>query len=241
MSTTVSDSDFSGFPGVAKATAIPNLFFATVLPRLAAPGDLLAFLWTCRIVQEQRGEARFVTPGQVWAEPGAALSFEQIGRGRKGLDDGLAACAHLGALLSIRASGAGIDDTLYFVNNPQSRRVIARARAGLLELIPETVIHDVPVQMRPDIFRIYEEHIGTITPFVAERLVAAADHYPGEWIVDAFREAAELNARNWRYVERILEKWDREGRGNEAPGRDSLEERRRRFLGGDLGHIARYR
>ncbi|HET7737325.1 MAG TPA: DnaD domain protein, partial [Tepidiformaceae bacterium] len=65
--------------------------------------------------------------------------------------------------------------------------------------------------------------------------------YPAEWIVDAFREAAELNARNWRYVERILENWDREGRVNEAPGRDSLDERRRRFLGGDLGHVARYR
>lgn len=237
----MTEPEFAGFPGVAKATAIPNLFFATVLPKLTAPGELLAFLWTARITQEQRGDARFVTADRVWDEPGAPQSFEQVGGGRKGLESGLLVCATFGALLHLRVTGPGHDDTLYFVNNPQSRRAVARARAGELTLVPETIVHDVAEHSRPDIFRTYEEHMGTITPFVAERLLAAADTYPAEWIVDAFREAAELNARNWRYVERILENWDREGRVNEAPGRDSLDERRRRFLGGDLGHVARFR
>jgi len=59
------ETGFNGFPGMAKATAIPNLFFATVLPNLRAPGDLLAFLWVARVVQEQRGEAVFATADQV--------------------------------------------------------------------------------------------------------------------------------------------------------------------------------
>lgn len=226
---------------MAKATAIPNLFFATVLPRMTEAGELLAFLWVSRLVQEQRGEARFVTAGRVWAEPGAAASFEACGGGRAGLERGLESCARLAALLALRLTAPGRDETIYFVNTPQSRRAIARARAGELPLAPEAVVHDVPVEQRPDIFRIYEEHIGTITPFVAERLLEASERYPDHWISDAFREAAELNARNWRYVERILEKWDREGRANEAAGRDSFDERRRRFLGGDLGYVARHR
>jgi len=52
---------FGGFPGVARATAIPNLFFATVLPDMTAPGELLAFLWVARLVQEQKGTVRFVS------------------------------------------------------------------------------------------------------------------------------------------------------------------------------------
>lgn len=237
----MSDPTFQGFPGMAKATAIPNLFFATVLPRMKEPGEVLAFLWASRLVQEQRGEARYVTAAKVWSEPGAAASFEACGGGRAGLERGLDACARLAALLALRLTGGGRDETVYFVNNPQSRRAVARARAGELRLEPETTVHEVAFEQRPDIFRIYEEHIGTLTPFVAERLLEAAERYPDHWIVDAFREAAELNARNWRYVERILENWDREGRANEAPGRDSFDERRRRFLGGDLGHVARYR
>ena len=39
---------------------------------------------------------------------------------------------------------------------------------------------------------------------VGERLLEAEETYPAEWIEDAFREAAELNVRNWRYIERIL-------------------------------------
>ena len=33
------------------------------------PGDLLAFLWVARLVQDQQGDARFVTADQIWAAP----------------------------------------------------------------------------------------------------------------------------------------------------------------------------
>jgi DNA replication protein len=233
--------EFAGFPGVARATAIPNVFFASVLPRMVNAGELLAFLWVSRLVQDQRGEARFVTADQVWAEPGAAQSFAAMGRGREGLEQGLRGCAQLGALLALRVAGSAGETDVFFVNNPQSRRAVARARAGELSLRPETIAYEAPLEQRPGIFRLYEDHIGTITPMVAEKLIQAAERYPPEWVEEAFREAAELNARSWRYVERILKNWDEEGRGHEAAGRDSLEERKRRYLGGNLGHVVRYR
>ncbi len=235
----MSEDAFRGFPAVAKATAIPNLFFASVLPQLENAGELLAFLWVSRVVQEQRGEVRHVTAAQVWGEEGVAQSFERLGGGRTGLERGLKACVGLGALLGVQVRGPGVDETVYFVNNPQSRRAVARAKSGELKLRPDAVVHDLPATERPGIFRMYEEHVGTITPFVAERLLLAAERYPPEWIEDAFREAAELNARNWRYVERILGNWEREGRANEAPGRDSFAERKRRFLGESLGGARR--
>lgn len=237
----MTDSGFAGFPGVSKATAIPNLFFAAVLPEMRSPAALLAFLWVARIVQEQKGESRFVTGEQVWACAGAAASFEAIGGGRPGLDEGLSQCAAIGALLPLRLSGPGGEETVYFVNNPGSQRAVGRARAGELRLKAETVAVAVPTESRPGIFRMYEENIGTITPMVGERLLHAAETYPMEWVEEAFREAAELNKRSWRYVERILQKWAEEGRGNEGPEGDSFEDRKRRYLGGQLGHVVRYR
>lgn len=230
---------FGGFAGIGRATAIPNAFFAGALPAMRAPGDLLAFLWTARLVQDQRGEARFVTAAQVWAAPGAADSFERLADGRASLERGLAACAELGVLLALHLDGGGERETVYFVNNPASRRAVARARAGELELRPDALVREPPRQRAPDIFLLYEEHIGTITPMVGERLLAAAERFPAHLIEAAFREAAERNARNWRYVERILERWAEEGHAHEAPGQDPAERRRRLLHDDGAGAAAR--
>jgi DnaD/phage-associated family protein len=112
-----------------------------------------------------------------------------------------------------------------------------RARAGEISLKPRRRAAPAPAPERPDIFRVYEDHIGTITPFVGERLLEAQARYPWPWIEDAFREAADMNIRNWRYVARILENMEREGRSRETTGRDTLEERERRYLGGARGPI----
>lgn len=238
----MSEDRFGGFPAVGKATAIPNAFFGLILPSLESPSALLAFLWVSKLTQEARGEARFATEEQLWGAQGVTPSFQRIGGGRDGLSAGLRECVERGALLVLDIDGRAGPERLYFVNNPQSRRTVGRARAGELTLAPGAVVARAPLAtQRPGIFRLYEEHIGTITPMVGDRLIEAEETYPSEWIEEAFREAAELNARNWRYVERILLRWAEEGRGNETAGRDPFEEQKQRFLGGNLGHVVRYR
>ncbi len=228
-------TDFTGFPGIGKGTVIPNLFFSAVMPRLETPGALLAFLWVARLAQEKRGAERFVTAAEIWNQPAARVSFDTLGGGQAGLDGGLTACLQVRALLALSLKAAGTAEILYFTNDPVSRRTIARARAGEISLKPESIVAPVePEEQRPGIFRLYEEHIGTITPIVGDRLVDAEERYPAEWIEDAFREAAELNARNWRYIETILRKWAEEGRPHETPGRNTLEDRKRKYLGGAL-------
>ncbi|GAB4334809.1 MAG: hypothetical protein Kow0010_22040 [Dehalococcoidia bacterium] len=229
---------FEGFPGIGKATAIPNVFFARVLPQMRSADELLAFLWASRVTQERKGDERFVSADELWATPGVADTFEALGSGRDGLARGLARCVRLGALLAVRLNGVGRQEVVYLVNNPASRRLVMQARAGAVTLRPGTTAAPVVQGRRPDIFRLYEEHIGTITPMVGEQLVEASERYPADWIEDAFREAAELNARNWRYVDRVLKRWAEEGREHETPGRDSLEARKRRYLGGNAGRAA---
>lgn len=240
----MSSSDrFGGFPSIGAGTVVPNLFFSAVLPGMKSAEELLAFLWVSKLAQQQRGDARFATAGQIWAEPGAAASFERLAKGRAGLVRGLEACVSGGALLAVTIGGAEGEERCYFVNNPQSRRAVGRVRAGLLRLRPESVALPEPgsEEERPNIFRLYEEHIGTITPIMGDRLMAAEDRYPAAWIAEAFREAAELNKRNWRYVERILQNWSEEGRAHETIGRDSREEPGSWSGAGSLESIVRYR
>lgn len=234
-------SDFQGFPGISRATTIPNLFFTAVLPDLESPAELLAFLWVSRITQERKADERFVTEDEIWAYPGARGSFEHLGGDREGLTQALDALVRQRALLALSLAAAGGEERLYFVNNPASRRLIARARGGDLQLRPAAIIqppHE-PGE-RPNIFRLYEEQIGTITPMVGDKLIEAEERYSPEWIAEAFREAAELNVRSWRYIERILIRWAEEGRSYETPGRDPLEDQKQRFLGG-FEHLANRR
>ena len=232
---------FEGFPGIGKATAIPNSFYSAVLPAMREPGDLLAFLWVARLAQDQQGDARCVSADQIRALPAAAASFEALAGGPEALERGLAACAELGALLALDLAGGGRQETVYFVNNPASRRAVARARGGDLELRPGAIAYEPAPVRPPNIFRLYEEHVGTITPLVAERLLAAAEQYPQHLVESAFREAAERNVRNWKYIERMLQNWSEGNQRHEASGQ-SLADRRRRYAGdGTAGSASRNR
>jgi len=60
----------------------------------------------------------------------------------------------------------------------------------------------------------YEAEIGAITASIADELKLAVSEYPDGWIMDALKEAALQNKRNWSYARAILKRWKAEGRGN---------------------------
>ena len=234
----MSHSDFDGFPAVGRATAIPNAFFSAILPSLDGPGDVLAFLFAARILQQRRGDAAFVSADDIWALDGAPDAFTRIGGGRSGLVAGLDRCVAVRALLALDLTGPGSADRIYVLNDPRSRRLIARARAGEVALRPGASVRDVAIDSPTGVFRLYEENVGTITPLIGERLLAAAEEYPREWLERAIREAVELNRRNWRYIERVLQRWAVEG-PDEVDRRSSFEPGTRPQ--GGAGVPARYR
>ena len=91
----------------------------------------------------------------------------------------------------------------------------------------------------PGIFALYESLIGTLSPLIADELTEAERLYPAEWLEAAFREAAAQNARSWRYVTRILERWAIEGRDNAATERDPAGDER--YFSGKYGRILKQR
>lgn len=68
-----------------------------------------------------------------------------------------------------------------------------------------------------NIFMLYEENIGALTPMLVEELKEAERKYPNVWFEDGFREAVTHNARNWKYVKAVLERWMVQGKGSGKP------------------------
>jgi DnaD/phage-associated family protein len=98
------------------------------------------------------------------------------------------------------------------------------------------------MEIRPpaDIFSLYEQNIGMLTPMIAEALQEAEKLYPAEWIESAFKEAVALNKRSWKYIARILERWAIEGKDDGKSRRDSKkEDDRDKYIRGKYGHMVK--
>ncbi len=128
----------------------------------------------------------------------------------------------------------------FFFNTARSRKIVKELQGG--ELVPGSMLNieqeqkepenersisantlkamrnldasqHVQVHIeRPNIFVLYEQNIGLLSPLLADELKDAADLYPPEWIEAAFREAVQHNKRKWSYIRAILRRWETEGR-----------------------------
>ncbi|MHB8807093.1 MAG: DnaD domain-containing protein [Anaerolineaceae bacterium] len=87
--------------------------------------------------------------------------------------------------------------------------------------------------VRSDIFALYEENIGPLTPFIADMLKDAEKEYSKEWLEEAIQIAVVNNVRKWRYIQAILTSWKEEGRN----GRDQrhAEEDYKQYTKGKYG------
>ncbi len=215
--------EFRGFPSKSgRQTPIPNLFFTAVLPmidNLAEAKVTLHLFWK---LHWKKGYPRFVTlkelAGDLDLMSGLALGGEDPS---KGLKQGLERALDRGTFVHLGLESETSTEHLYFPNTDTDRRAIARVQAGEVELgaMPQVGAMPEPPEHR-NIYGLYEENIGLLTPLVAEELREAEDQYPFPWIVDAFREAVARNRRRWRYVQRVLEAWKAEGKPDGQHRRD---------------------
>ena len=214
---------FDGFPRGSRATAVPSLFFSSLLPRIENADELRATLYVIYALGRRRGYPCFVTARELAAEGPllAALGDGGDSASVSRLEWALAAAVERGSLLSVDVADGDRRELLYLLNTPASRRAMTLIQAGRLALgraLPAA--SEPPASERANVYQLYEENIGPLTPLIAQELKEAEDLYPFDWIEAAFREAVALNHRSWRYAARILERWATEGRKREEAGRD---------------------
>jgi DnaD/phage-associated family protein len=212
-------------------TPIPVPFFVDLLPGIDHLGEMKVTLYALWFLDQLEGNFRFIQRVDFYADKRFMDGLSQIeAKAETLLDESLEKAVQRGTLIRVTLTYTDHEETYYFLNSPRGRASAQALSKG--EWQPPSITRQ-PVSLsleRPNIFRLYEEHIGPLTPMIADALREADKSYPAEWIEDAIRIAVENNVRRWRYVEAILRSWQEEGRDDQNRG-DSQKDRRRYIEG----------
>lgn len=204
---------FQGFPDNSRFTPVPNLLFGPLLEEIEDHRVLRCLLRVLWLYAQKKGSPRFLSWEELLADPTLSRVVSSAGvSAAVGLEETLAKTVATGALLRV---GGGV----YVPNTEEGRRAASHLSA---RMDGEAASDDgeplaAPVS-KPNIFGLYEDNIGLITPIMADELREAEELYPQAWVEEAFREAVTRNKRSWRYVEAILKGWAAEGRGHGESG-----------------------
>ncbi len=198
--------------------------FALLLPALRDLPELKVVLYALWRMQHMDSELK-------------ALSREDFQEADLGLDgtqiDAGLERATADQVLLLAGAGTG---RRYLLNSPAGRAAAQAIAGGKLRA--DESISSMPLQ-RPNIFGLYEQNIGALTPLIADALKDAEELFPPEWIGEAIELAVKNNKRSWSYCEAILRRWKEEGRGAKQNRRDDqaarqrdVEEKIRKFIRG---------
>jgi DNA replication protein len=205
---------FNGFnTPTEKNTPVPAAFFLEILPQITDANELKLILWAFKLLNNQLGDLRYLKTEDFNDAEGF---LEGLGKTKKEqaerLDVLLDSVIRRGVFLSARAG----KERLYFVNTPRGRAALEALEKGAWQ--PEDAPRENVTVERPNIFALYEQNVGTLTPILADELRDAEQQYPEEWIKDAFKIALTNNARSWNYIEAILRSWKEKGRDERDQG-----------------------
>ncbi len=199
---------FKGFLDTETFSPIPNSFFYHLLKEIDDVDELKVTLYALWRMGVAEGRVRILREqdfaGIVLDPPWA-----------------LEKAVRRGTLVMVQ-TGSG---KYYFLNSPRGQAAAESLRTG--NLTPASLASAIPLPEQPNIFRLYEENIGPLTPLLADALRDAEKTYPPDWIIEAITIAVANNKRNWKYVEAILKRWKDEGHAQEQDRRDAEEPRGR--------------
>ena len=196
--------------------SLPESFFTQAMPKIQDLAELKVVLYVAYLIlrkpEHLHPDIIGVTYNELQAES-CRLSAELD---EETLRQALNSAVEHGALLHSTLNINGMLEDVYSLTAPMYQAV-SRPTAN--------------------IFALYEQNIGMITPMIAEELKEAEKLYPPQWIEEAFKEAVTLNKRSWRYIARILERWASEGKDSGEYRRDIKKDGPDKYVKGKYGHL----
>lgn len=221
---------FPGFPnGKVYLAHVPGPFFEDLMLQIDSLEELKISLESIWLLDHLEGTFRFLRLKDFMSDKRfmQSLSINEAIALEK-LLGGLEKSVERGTLLSAPLKFQDDEEVCYFLNSPKGRAAVRAISSG--QWSPGENSHNDAPEELPNIYQLYEENIGAITPLLAEALTEAEDTYPIHWIEDAIRISVERNKRSWKYAEAILKKWKTEGRNakkeTSQDQQDSAENRR---------------
>ena len=188
---------FKSFTDSESFTQLPDTFFQTLLAEINDAAELKVTLFYLWRVQHMEGPFRALCQTD-FDEKVLGLSADEVA-------SGLENAIQRGSILKSEHDA----DVFYFLNTPRGRAAAAAFAQGNWR--ESAKIMSTPVVERPNVFKLYEENIGPLTPMIADMLKDAEETYSDEWVAEALEIAVRNNVRNWKYVEAILKRWKEKG------------------------------
>jgi len=230
---------FKGFPSKMKFTAVPDFFLSKLLPQISDIAELKTTLHIFQALYHKRGYPRFTTYKELAGNKSLMSSLKGDAQPPdKVLRRALEMAGERGTILHLELDKDGTSEDIYFLNTEADRQVMAKIQKGELNLsgLKAKEPTYIDTEEPPDIFTLYEQNIGMLTPMIADELRDAEQLYPQYWIRDAIKEAVTFNKRSWRYVAKILENWSTEGKSNGTHRGDSKKTDPDKYIKGKYGH-----
>jgi len=203
---------FKGFTDSETFTQLPDGFFHHLLKEIKDADELKVTLYFLFRVEHMEGPFRALCETDFDAKE-TGLSAEETLLG-------LEKAVQRGSLLTVKKDAA----VYFLLNSPRGRAAVQAIENGTWN--PKIGGSVSPVE-RPNVFKLYEENIGPLTPLIADALKDAEEIYQPEWIAEAIELAVKNNKRNWKYCEAILKRWKEEGRAEKQDRRDTEKDRRK--------------
>jgi DnaD/phage-associated family protein len=233
---------FTGFPAKMQFTPLPNPFFSVLLPQINDIVELKTTLYILGVLYQKRGYPRFITFGELVNNKNLMSTLREAAKPPdEVLRQALEMATKRGTILHIVLDRDGAPQDIYFLNTESDRQAVTKIQSGELSLTGLKVGRQdyIETEEQPDIFTLYEQNIGMLTPMISEELREAEKLYPAAWIQDAIKEAVSLNKRSWKYIAAILENWSSQGRGSGTYRRDFKKTDPDKYIKGKYGHMVR--
>jgi DnaD/phage-associated family protein len=231
----------NGFPAKMQFTPLPNFFFSNLLPQISDITELKTTLHILGALYHKRGYPRFITYSELLANKSLMSSFKEATEPPdKILKSALKMATERGTILHVVLDRDGTTEDIYLLNTESDRQVATKIQNGELSLpwLQAKGQTYTELEELPDIFTLYEQNIGMLTPMIAEELREAEKLYPVNWIRDAIKEAVTHGKRKWSYISAILESWSAEGKSDGTYRRDSTKkEGPDKYIKGKYGHM----
>ena len=199
---------FAGFTSAETFTQIPDSFLR-LMNEIEDVAELKITLYAIYRIEHIEGNFRGLGEADFESEV-LGLSVEQI-------QHGLKKCLERQTLLK----SSNEAQTFYFLNSPRGRLSAEAFANGQMKSAQSYVPN------KSNVFKLYEENIGALTPLIADMLREAEKNYPHVWFEEAFEIAVSRNVRNWKYIHAILSRWKENGKDESRNSKDVISDARR--------------
>jgi DnaD/phage-associated family protein len=218
---------FTGFLKSVQATPVPDPMLGILLQDITDISELKVTLRGFWLTNQRKGSVRPIHINEF-------LNDKVLTEGLRHYDsspedairNGLLMATNRQTFIRYAPSQDDATDTYYLINTEAHRQAIPSMDDDKVTLSHQPLTQYANYHANTDssdqnIFLLYENNIGTISPILADQLREAENTYPWPWITEAFKIAVDQNARSWAYISAILRRWTDEGKNSGKSGRHS--------------------